>query len=269
MSLPTKDVLSKLDLSGIDKAERSGSKTLALAVMAGAFIGFAALLATTSATGWSIEGADVFYGPKKILFGAVFSTGLMLVLIPGGDLFTGNILMTLPLFKRDISVGKMLRNWLLVWGGNFIGALLLAWIVAGPAGLMAGKVGETAMKVAAAKCGLTGIQIFSRAVLANWIVCLAVMMAYSAKDTAGKIWAIFFPIMGFAAVGFEHSIANMYFVPVALFTKIAQGTDHYQALTAVNGIRNILIATVGNILGGALPVAAFYHRIHRSEEEEV
>lgn len=268
MALQTEAVIENLIDKGVSKAERALVKMLILSMMAGAYIAFAGLLATTSSIGWSHDGKEVLYGLSKILFGAVFSTGLMLVLIPGGELFTGNILMTYSLLERKISLNAMLKNWLFVWVGNFAGALFLAWVIAGPAGLMEGKAGEAAMKIAQGKSALTGVEIFTRAVLANWIVCLAVMMCQSAKDTTGKILAIFFPIMGFAAVGFEHSIANMYFIPIGLMTKASQNADAlYPALTAARGLKNILIATAGNILGGMIPVAAAYYFIHKEERE--
>jgi formate transporter len=267
VSYSTKEVLEKLTETGNNKAARHPVKTLTFAIMAGAYIGFAALLATTSAIGWHINGEAVFYGAQKILFGAVFSTGLMLVLIPGAELFTGNILISLSLLDKQVKVREMLTNWFLVWIGNFVGGLLLAWLVAGPADLLQGEAGQLAMKIAQGKCSLSAAAIFTRSILANWIVCLAVMMAVSAKDTAGKILAVFFPIMGFAAVGFEHSIANMYFIPVALFAKAHAGAAaaDFPALTIALGARNIAIATVGNILGGALPVAALYHYLNREE----
>lgn len=266
MALKTEVVIENLIEKGVSKAQRAFLKMIILAIMAGAYIGFAGLIATTSSVGWTMGGEEVFYGVKKILFGAVFSTGLMLVLIPGGELFTGNILMTYTLFERKITLQGMLKNWFFVWIGNFIGALFFAWLITGPAGLTDGAIGKAAVKIADSKSSLSSMEIFTRAVLANWIVCIAVMMCQGAKDTTGKIFAIFFPIMGFAAVGFEHSIANMYFLPTGLFIKMQDSSySAYEGLTIFASLRNIFIASAGNILGGFIPVSAAYYFTHKEE----
>lgn len=262
------EVLQALNETGVTKAYKSPDRTLVMAMMAGAYIGFAAMLATLSATGWEVGGEEVFYGMKKIVFGAVFSVGLMLVLIPGAELFTGNILLSISLAKKNIGWLQMGRNWLIVWCGNLIGAVLLAWVIAGPAGLLDGHVGETAMKVANSKISLSIGALLSRSILANWIVCLAVVMAAAADDISGKIWAIFFPIMGFAAAGFEHSIANMYFLPAGILAQAARDGAHiYPNLNIPMAVRNIGVTTLGNIIGGAVFVAGAYLYVHRTSDK--
>jgi len=244
---------------GEKKAALPWAKMLILGILAGVFIGFAAHLATTVGTGpcdWS--------GGKRFLVGAVFSCGLMLVIIPGSELWTGNNLMTVALCENKISVAAMLKNWLFVYFGNLLGSIFLAWMIAGMTGLTNGPVGATAIDIAGSKCGLTPVQMIFRGICCNWLVCLAVMMAVSAQDIAGKVWAIFFPIMAFVTSGFEHSIANMYFIPAGLLSKgleaarNAAAAANVEALTVAGFAKNIFFVTVGNFIGGAIFVGVVY-----------
>lgn len=248
---------------GIKKTKHPIGKLILLGVLAGAYIGFAGHLATSISTGWHIGGEDVFLGIKKFMSGSVFAIGLMLVLIVGAELFTGNCLMPVALYEKKITLKDMLKNWGIVWISNFAGALILAGMIAGLSGLLDGELGETAVKIAAAKSGLTAVQMFVRGILANWIVCIAVLMCIAAKDITGKILGIFFPIMGFVMAGFEHSIANMYLIPVGLIVKSAHlGADAYPALNLINCFKSIMIVTAGNIVGGAVFVATAYHYLY-------
>lgn len=237
------------------KAELPLSKMIALGILAGVYIGFGSHLFTTVMTG---AVGSLGFGPAKFLGGAVFSVGLMLVIIAGAELFTGNTLMAFGIYTEKLKIGKMFKAWGTVYFANLLGALLLAFLIfaAGINGAHGeiSKVGETAVSIAQAKVELSSMQIFFRGILANWLVCLAVMMAISAKDITGKIFACFFPIMAFVAMGFEHSVANMYFLPAGIFS--AQGT--VASLTITAAIRNILFATLGNIVGGSFFVAWFY-----------
>lgn len=253
---------------GVGKAKATNDtlKLVVLGLLAGCYIGFAAHLATTVATGWTIGGEEALFGLKKFFIGAVFSVGLMLVMIPGSELFTGNCLMPMALFHKEISLKGLLRNWGIVWTANLVGSIFLAWLIVYGGGHNAGPVGVTAMKIANGKCVLSIGQMIVRGILANWLVCLAVMMAVSAKDIGGKIWAIFFPIMAFVTSGYEHSIANMYFIPAGLFTKTVQsGSGIVDSMTALNitgAITNIFFVTVGNIIGGAFFVGTVYWWIY-------
>ncbi len=269
------DFLAPADLSkafvGISekKASLSAPKMLVLGILAGVFIGFAAHLATTIATG-SCE----WLGLKKFLIGAVFSCGLMLVIIPGSELWTGNNMMTIGLLQGKISFGQMIKNWVLVYIGNLIGSVLLAWIIAKNSGLLDNAVGGTAIKIASAKVSSGPFGELShnyaylfRAIGCNWLVCLAVMMAIAAKDIAGKVLAIFFPIMAFVASGFEHCIANMYFIPAGIFAKafpnaVTASGKNEEALEALNWTtmwtQNIGIVTLGNLIGGAILTGGVY-----------
>lgn len=250
-----KDTMAYLVENAATKVERPREKTILAGLLAGLYIGFAAHAATVASAGWEGE----FYGLKKIFAGGVFSLGLILVLTGGAELFTGNCLMPLGLFTRRISWKGMLRNWGLVWAANFAGALLLAFAIGRWSGLLQGEVYRSALSLAAGKAGLTGGEIFIRGVLANVLVCLAVVLSAGAESMGGKVLAILFPVTAFVASGFEHSIANMYFLSAALAAGDPAGT--YPALTWANALKNILIATGGNILGGGLLLAPAYWRL--------
>jgi len=267
--------LSKAFL-GISKAKatNSAAKLFVLGILAGVFIGFAAHLATTVATGWTISGSPALFGLKKFFIGAVFSCGLMLVIIPGSELFTGNNLMTIGLMNGDITIGQLLRNWGIVYTGNLVGSILLAWIIAAMSGLTDGAVGGTAIAIAVGKVtaggGSHNLMYFFRAIGCNWLVCLAVMMAIAAKDIGGKVFAIFFPIMAFVTSGFEHCVANMYFIPAGIFSKAfpgaVQASGKAAQLTSLTWgtmfTQNIIIVTLGNIVGGAVLVGMVYWWIY-------
>ncbi len=260
------------------KANNNAMKLFMLGILAGVFIGFAAHLATTVATGWTIGGTAALFGLKKFFIGAVFSVGLMLVIIPGSELWTGNNLMFIGLLNKDISLGKLLRNWGLVFLGNLVGSIFLAWVIASMSGLTGGNIGGTAINIAYGKVAATvdggashNIMYFFRAIGCNWLVCLAVMMAVAAKDIGGKVLAIFFPIMAFVTSGFEHAIANMYFIPAGIFAKVFPGAikasgKTAEALTSLNWgtffTNNLITVTLGNFVGGAIFVGAVYWWIY-------
>ena len=254
------------------KASIPAAKMLVLGILAGVFIGFAAHLATTIATGHV-----AWIGAQKFLIGAVFSCGLMLVIIPGSELWTGNNLMVIGLLDRKIGIGGLLKNWGLVYLGNLIGSVLLAFIIAKSSGLLAGDCGGTAIKIAAGKVSTSSIgdlshnyAFFFRAIGCNWLVCLAVMMAIAAQDIAGKVLAIFFPIMAFVAAGFEHCIANMYFIPAGIFAKDFSGAVEAAGKIGVSEkaianldwatmwTQNLGVVTIGNLIGGGILTGAVY-----------
>jgi len=250
----SEEIAQDLVSLGIKKAGRPLGSMILLALLAGAYIGFAAHLATLAVTG------DVaWYGAKKLLMGLVFSLGLMLVLIPGAELFTGNCLMSVALLEKKIGWGSMFRNWVVVWLGNLVGGLLLAlWMVWGT-GLLHGPVAVTAVEIAASKCALTPAEVFFRGIGANWLVCLGVLMAMATRNPAGKILGVIFPVTAFVAMGFEHSVANMYFLPAGLMLS-AQGAVEgiFPSLTAGKAVMNIFMATLGNIAGGAFLTGGMY-----------
>jgi formate/nitrite transporter len=253
---------------GESKGYQSILRLLLLGFLAGVYIGFAAHLATIIGTG-----DFSWVGMKKFLVGAVFSVGLMLVIIPGSELWTGNTLMTAALLEKKISLSQLVRNWFWVYTGNLVGSIFLAWMIVSQTGLMDGAFGGTAIQIASAKVShvVTGHShnsaYFFRAIGCNWLVCLAVLMAMAAQDIAGKILAIFFPIMAFVASGFEHAIANMYFIPAGIFARHFPGARLASGLdpTVIDQLdwlamwqNNLIAVTLGNLIGGGLFVGAVY-----------
>jgi formate/nitrite transporter len=239
-----------------------------LGIFAGVYIGFGAQLAimvTHDMAGF------LGVGMAKLIGGAVFSVGLMLVVIAGAELFTGNNLIALSVLGGKAKVGGLLRNWTIVYFANFAGSLLLVLLMywSGLWKTNGGLVGAKALSIANAKVNLTFLQAFARGILCNWLVCLAVWMATSARTVVGKIWAIFFPIMAFVASGFEHSVANMFFIPMGLVLKgqtavvTAAGlTDKLSHLTIGGFVMNLIPVTLGNIVGGAFFVATLYWMVY-------
>lgn len=253
---------------GEEKSQRTILQLLALGFLAGAYIGFAAHLATVVATG-----DFAWLGFKRFAAGAVFSLGLMLAIIPGSELWTGNTLMTAAFLDKKTSLRQLLRNWFWVYLGNLGGAVFLAWIVVSQTGIMDGVFGGTALHIATAKISeeVAGTShnsaYFFRALCCNWLVCLAILQAMAARDIGGKILAIFFPIMAFVASGFEHAIANMYFIPAGIFARELAGARlaselSHTVLEQLNWSNmwqsNLLAVSFGNFVGGGLLVGAIY-----------
>jgi formate transporter len=248
---------------GVAKATSPWFTVFVLGILAGAYIGFGGLLSTTVTFDMA---AKTGLGFSKLVSGAVFSVGLMLVVIAGAELFTGNNLMVSSVMLNKISLGTMIKRWGIVFVANFIGSILIALLFYG-SGLWKtgdGALGLAAVKIANTKVNLTFGEALIRGIGCNWLVCLAVWMALAARQTIGKIFAIFFPIMAFVAMGFEHSVANMYFIPTGiLFVQKAivppiQGLD-LSALTWVNFLlKNLLPVTIGNIIGGSVFVGMSY-----------
>ncbi|MEQ8815535.1 MAG: formate/nitrite transporter family protein [Thalassobaculum sp.] len=254
------------EAAGTAKAARDAASLVVLGVLAGAFIAFGALFMTVAVTG----SGDLPWGVARLLAGLAFSLGLILVIAGGAELFTGDCLMIVAAASRRITVAALLRAWGLVYAGNVIGAVATAALVflAGQHGFAGGAVGRTALSVAAAKAALPTVQLFFLAVLCNVLVCLAVWMALGARSTAGNVLVIVPPVAAFVAAGFEHSIANLYFLPYGLAIKewagpgfwaaIGQTAADYPALTVAGALHNVAVATVGNLIGGSLMVGAVY-----------
>ncbi len=265
-------IAEKMSAAGQKKVVIPTGKFFTLAILAGAFIAFGAELSIMVGhqTGLGV-------GITKLLAGSVFSVGLMLVIIAGSELFTGDNLIVIAALEKKIRWSQVLNRWMLVYLGNFVGSILLAAIMFGT-GLWlvnGGLVGATALNIANAKVNLTFMQALMRGIGCNWLVCLAVWMAISAKDIAGKILAIYFPIMAFVASGFEHSVANMFFIPYGLFLKgspavvdaTGKAASAFSNLTWGNLItKNLVPVTIGNIIGGALFVGMLYWYIYLKKE---
>jgi formate/nitrite transporter len=254
------------EAAGATKAARDALTLVVLGILAGAFIAFGAIFMTVVLTG----AGDLPWGVGRLLAGVVFSLGLILVIVGGAELFTGDSLMIVAWASRRISIAALLRAWLLVYAGNIIGALGTAALVflAGQYGFGGGAVGKTALAIASAKAALPTVQLFFLAVLCNVLVCLAVWMSFGARSVSGKVLVIVPPIAAFVAAGFEHSIANLYFLPYGLAIKAWAGPEFWAAvgetasahpdLTASGALYNIAVSTAGNLVGGSLMVGAVY-----------
>ena len=269
---------------GVKKAGLPVSKMFVLAVLAGAFIGMGAIFATTVGAGSiaikDAAGAAAFatglpFGVIRLLMGLTFTVGLILVVIGGSELFTGNNLISMAYASRKVSMGALLRNWVVVYFGNFIGSILTAYIVflGKQYSFGSGAIGATALAIGEAKTSFTFVQAVALGIMCNALVCMAVWLCYSARTVTGKILAIIPPISCFVAAGFEHSVANMYFIPVSLFVKgggdpkffeaIGKTPASYPHLTWGNFfVGNLLPVTIGNIIGGAVMVGLVYWFIY-------
>jgi formate/nitrite transporter len=247
---------------GVTKATSPWLSLFVLGMMAGAYIGFGGLLATSVTFDMN---PAMGLGLKKIVTGSAFSLGLMLVVIAGAELFTGNSLMVSSIMVGKVTWRKVLAKWGLVYVANFIGSIILALLFyySGLWKTGANALGAAAVKTAYAKVHLDFGEAVVRAIGCNWLVCLAVWMALAARQTVSKIFAIFFPIMGFVAIGFEHCIANMYFIPVGIFLNrwagiTPDGTDVALLTWSAFFIKNLIPVTIGNIIGGAVFVGLGY-----------
>lgn len=259
--------------TGISKAQMGLPKTAMLAILAGAFIAFGAIFSTVATAGSTLP-----FGLSRLLSGLTFSLGLILVVVGGAELFTGNNLMIMGWASRKISTSSVLRNWVIVYFGNMLGAfsiVLIIWLSGHPSSGN-GAVAERIVQIAAAKCTYTGLQAFMLGILCNILVCLAIWLCYSSKTVQGRILAIVFPITAFVAAGFEHSVANMYFIPMGLVVKewsnpavlgfLSSNPDLFNELTWGNFLlKNLLPVSLGNIVGGSLFVGIAYWFIYSSK----
>ncbi len=243
---------------------QSHSRTVVLSLLAGFYIAFGAQLATVVT-----QDAALFVGGgvSRLLGGSVFSLGLMLVVICGAELFTGNSLLTSSALHGEIPWGKLLENWTIVIIGNLAGSLFFAWLMFESRLWQSGNLADHALRIAAVKCQLPfGVGLI-RGILCNWLVCLAVFMATAARDVTGKLLACYVPIMAFVASGFEHSVANMYFIPTGLLLAGELGRSEPGLTWANFFIGNILPVTLGNVLGGVVFVAFAYWYVHLKRDE--
>jgi formate transporter len=263
---------AKAEQIGVKKAALDRASMFALAVLAGAFIALGAMFATTVLAG---AGDALPYGVGRLLAGVVFSLGLILVVVGGAELFTGNNLIVMAWASGKVSTALLAQNWLVVYLGNFVGAVATAALVyaSGQFAFGGGGVGAAALATANAKTGLGFGQAVALGVLCNALVCLAVWLTYSARTTTDRILAIIPPITAFVAGGFEHSVANMYFIPVGLLIKAGAPDSFWAAVgkTAASHpdltwerflVGNLLPVTLGNVGGGTLLVGAVYWFIY-------
>ena len=241
-----KTIAAKIRKAGVVKSKTSNANLLMLAVLAGAFIALGALF-------YTLVVADSAFGagPTRMLGGIAFSLGLILVVIAGAELFTGNALMIIALADEQISLRGLFRNWGIVWVGNFLGALLIAACVVLAGTMTSGTLSDKVSEIALAKLQLDPTQAFFRGILCNILVCLAVWMSFAAHSVIGKVAVVILPISAFVGVGFEHSIANMYVIPVAML-------GGFTSWDLQGLFWNLVFVTAGNIIGGGMVAMAYW-----------
>jgi formate transporter len=271
-SLLPAEMATRAEYLGVRKAEMPFINMLMLSILAGAFIALGAIFATTVA---AADGAVAYttglpYGVTRLLTGLVFCLGLILVVVGGAELFTGNNLIVMAWASGKVTGRALLRNWAIVYFGNFLGSIgtVVLMFLTKQYTFGGDAVGIAALRIGVAKVELGFVQAIALGILCNALVCLAVWLTYSARTTLDKIASIIFPITAFVAAGFEHSIANMYFIPYALFLKnfdpafMAKVGDKVVNLDALTWeaffINNLIPVTIGNIIGGVVLVAAIY-----------
>lgn len=250
---------------GVTKATMPVLTMFALAVLAGAFIALGALFFTVTMT--IGNGTAIPFGLLRLAGGITFSLGLILVVVGGAELFTGNNLIAMAWASGRVTTGQVVRNWGWVYLGNLVGAVGTALLVglAGVQTMSDGAVGETMMRIARAKLSLDPVSAVARGILCNVLVCLAVWLCMGARSVADKILAIIFPISAFVACGFEHSVANMYFLSIGV--ALAAGTA--APLSVIDAFSNLALVTIGNIVGGTILVALVYWFVYlRAEDGE-
>ncbi len=270
-SLSPSEMVEKAITVAENKATNRWINTFYLAILAGMYIAFGALFASVISVGmpgvWP-------YGMMKLLQGLVFSMGLILVVVGGAELFTGNALMVMAWAKRKIALASLLKNWLIVYLGNFLGSIFVALFVLLSKEYLvsSGKLGELMLSVANAKVHYGFIQALVLGILCNIMVCLAVWLTYSGKTTTDKILAIIFPITFFIAAGFEHSVANMYIIPLGILLKGFDPTFINTLAVDLSSLTwsrflfsNLIPVTLGNILGGGLFVGILYLLAYRKK----
>jgi formate/nitrite transporter len=261
-----KQIAARIEDLGTVKSQGDPLRVFALAILAGAFIALGAMFYTLV----TYDTTDFPAGVMRLLGGLVFSLGLILVIVAGAELFTGNNLIVMAYVDGKVSLSQLLRNWLIVFTGNFLGALgiVLLVSVSGHWNIGGDALAHKALLIANSKVNLTWLEAFSRGVLCNILVCLAVWLCFAGRTVVDKILAIIFPVSAFVAMGFEHCVANMFFIPAGLIIKQMGWLEissviNLDNLTAIQFITNNLIpVTLGNIIGGSVFVGLFYWFIY-------
>lgn len=250
------EMAARVEAGGVAKAKLDAGRTFALAVLAGAFIGLGAAFSTVVAADSSFG-----YGATRLMTGLSFCLGLILVMVGGAELFTGNNLIVMAWAERRVTTRALLRNWAIVYVGNFAGAAATAVgiFLSGIHKLGGGKVGQTALAIATAKVSQGWTEAFFRGVFCNALVCLAVWLGFSARTTTDRILCILFPVTAFVAAGFEHSVANMYFVPMGM---LLQGGPGGPIGISSFLLANLVPVSLGNVVGGSGMVGLVYWFIY-------
>ena len=255
-----KEIAEKIETIGVTKARLPILSQITLGLLAGGFIGLGALYFTIV-----VSDASLTFATSRILGGIAFSFGLILVVVAGAELFTGNNLLVMAWAGGRITTFELLRNWIVIYLANFVGALGLVLLVIWSQQwrMNSDGVGTTAVKIAAAKAALPFWEAFFKGLLCNILVCLAVWLALAGRSVVDKIFAIVFPISAFVAAGFEHSVANMYFIPLGILLKDQLAPGIAENLSWFSVWSNLIPVTLGNICGGSVMVALVYHFIYR------
>ena len=268
-ALTSKEILEKVSDSAVPKATSNIWKLFILAVLAGAYIAFGGEASTMASFNLTSDPATVGLG--KLVAGCVFPVGLMLVLLCGGELFTGNCMMVVGAADKKIKFSGIIRNWIIVYIGNFVGAMIIVLFInyTGQLDAGGGLLGAITVKTAISKVSLDFGKAFVLGIMCNWMVCLAVWMATGAQSTVSKIFSCFFVIALFVMSGFEHCVANMYFIPAGM---VAASNEAYVQLLNLDPscltignlfIKNLLPVTLGNIVGGSIFVGMVYWLAHK------
>ncbi len=268
-----KEITQNYVATGVAKTKYSIGRMLVLAILAGMFIAAAGVGATIAST--TIASPSL----AKLIGAAVFPVGLAMVLIAGSELFTGNALIIIPVLERQAAVSGMLKNWFFVYVGNFIGGTLVAalTVYGGTFSLFANEAAASVISTAVAKVSLSFGDALLRGILCNFLVCIAVWMSFAAKDIVGKVAALFLPIMLFVLSGYEHSIANMYYITAGLFAAknpvyaaaaVNSGANLSKLTWAAMFTKNLIPVTIGNIIGGAILVGVAYWFVYLRKEKK-
>jgi len=262
-----KEIAARIEKIGVSKSAGDPLRVFTLAILAGAFIAFGAVFFTVV----TFDSGEVVAGLMRLIGGFAFCLGLILVVVAGAELFTGNNLIVMAYVDGKVSLKQLLQNWGIVYVGNFIGAVgvMLLIYLSGHWDIGNGAVGAKAIAIANAKVNLTWMEAFTRGILCNILVCLAVWLCFAGRTVVDKVLAILFPITAFVAMGFEHSVANMYFISAGLVAKehaeyaSLMGSMNLDNLTLMNFLfSNLLPVTLGNIIGGSVFVGLFYWFIY-------
>lgn len=275
--MDTKNFLTSQEIAvgmsdlGVKKTGLTIMNQFILGILAGAFIAFAA--AASNMAAFNLFAKPETYGLGKALAGAIFPAGLIFVIVAGAELFTGNSLIAVGVLTGKVKFSGMLRNWFFVYLGNLVGSLLIAYMMVESNIFTSGANGlaATTIKIASYKVGLDFMPALYLGIMCNWVVCIAVWMAFGAKDIGGKVLAIFFPIWLFVTAGFEHSIANMYYIPAGIWAKsneawVAASGISAEAIANLNWktffVNNLVPVTIGNVIGGCIFVSGAYWLVY-------
>ena len=272
-AFPPSKIAEQAENLGVIKADLDFWTLLVLSILAGAFIALGAVFSTTVTGG---AGNSIYFGLERLLGGITFCLGLILVVVAGAELFTGNNLIIMAFVSGKVSVRKLLRNWAIVYSGNFIGSVgtALIMVLCGRYKLAHGAIWLNALIIGSDKCSKPFVDLLALGIMCNALVCLAIWLCMGARSTTDKILSILFPITAFVAAGFEHCVANMYFIPVAIFVRnwappdfwiiTGQASFDFPSLTWQNFFfGNLVPVTIGNIIGGSLLVGLVYWFAYR------